>query len=163
MVSRSLSRSMTNYYDSNSTCTICLNQWTLNANHSICCLKCGHLFGRSCIARWLQEQGNESKCPICNKRAKKADIRNLWCKSIKATDNSELNRLKELLDNEKKLRALDSSQFISIINGLNSHIDSLYREISSFRRNAKEKDKKISRSRGFIAFLSLSILVMVIL
>ncbi|CAN0572944.1 unnamed protein product, partial [Ectocarpus sp. 12 AP-2014] len=35
-------------------CSICLDPWTSKGKHRICALLCGHLFGQSCIERWLK-------------------------------------------------------------------------------------------------------------
>ena len=37
-------------------CTICLEPWTNTGYHRLCCLKCGHLYGKSCIVRWVKQQ-----------------------------------------------------------------------------------------------------------
>lgn len=37
--------------DDGTTCSICLDSWELNGNHRVVSLKCGHLFGESCIRR----------------------------------------------------------------------------------------------------------------
>ncbi|CAN6293592.1 unnamed protein product [Urochloa humidicola] len=45
-------------------CSLCLEPWTCNDAHRICCIPCGHVYGRSCLVRWLQHCGNMSaKCP----------------------------------------------------------------------------------------------------
>jgi hypothetical protein len=48
-----------------STCTICLEPWSSSGPHRAACLACGHLFGQSCILKWLQQS---AKCPQCNSR-----------------------------------------------------------------------------------------------
>ncbi|XP_015615239.1 uncharacterized protein [Oryza sativa Japonica Group] len=35
------------------TCSICLQPWTCNGDHRICCIPCGHVYGRSCLEKWL--------------------------------------------------------------------------------------------------------------
>ncbi|XP_044367263.1 E3 ubiquitin-protein ligase RFWD3 [Triticum aestivum] len=50
------------------TCSICLEPWTSTGKHHICCIPCGHVYGRSCLTRWLMDQlsRNENmKCPQC--------------------------------------------------------------------------------------------------
>jgi len=37
--------------DDGSTCSICLDTWQLQGDHRLVSLKCGHLFGDSCIRR----------------------------------------------------------------------------------------------------------------
>ncbi|KAF7051551.1 hypothetical protein CFC21_059784 [Triticum aestivum] len=38
------------------TCSICLEPWTSTGKHHICCIPCGHVYGRSCLTRWLMDQ-----------------------------------------------------------------------------------------------------------
>ncbi len=69
--------------DADITCPICFDEWTSGGEHRLVSLKCGHLFGESCIARWLQTSG---KCAQCNQANRLCDIRRLFAKSIKAAD-----------------------------------------------------------------------------
>lgn len=43
------------------TCAICFEQWTNAGAHRLSALRCGHLFGYTCIVRWLK--GQAGKCP----------------------------------------------------------------------------------------------------
>ena len=44
----------------------------------------------SCIEKWLKGQGE--RCPQCNAKAKKVDIRIIFAKSISVIDTSEKDR-----------------------------------------------------------------------
>lgn len=55
-------------------CPICYDNWTTAGEHRLCCLKCGHLFGLSCVQRWLSTQRRKS-CPTCKKHVSRNDIR----------------------------------------------------------------------------------------
>jgi hypothetical protein len=46
-------------------CSICYEAWSSEGAHRVASLKCGHLFGASCIAKWLKQS---AKCPQCNQR-----------------------------------------------------------------------------------------------
>jgi E3 ubiquitin-protein ligase RFWD3 len=82
-----------------------LDHWTLNGDHRLISLKCGHLFGLSCVKRWLQECNAGSKsCPTCKTKVVMRDIRNLYAKRVQAVDNTEEVRLREDLDKERNLR-----------------------------------------------------------
>lgn len=61
----------------NSTCSICEEAWTENGNHQLASLCCGHVFGESCIQRWLNES-NRHRCPICNQEASGNEIRKIF-------------------------------------------------------------------------------------
>lgn len=89
--------------DDGLTCPICLDQWEMSGEHRLVSLKCGHLFGDSCIRRWLVESSRNGLkcCPQCKTRAINRDIRFLYARRIRALDRSEEHRLREQLDQEK--------------------------------------------------------------
>ncbi|XP_040266156.1 E3 ubiquitin-protein ligase RFWD3 [Bufo bufo] len=88
--------------DEGDTCTICLESWTNAGQHRLSALRCGHLFGYTCISRWLK--GGALKCPQCNKNAKRSDIVVLYTRSLRALDTSEQERMKSSLEKEQSLR-----------------------------------------------------------
>lgn len=132
--------------ESNSTCTICMEEWTIGSDHRISCLKCGHLFGRSCIERWIKEKGSAAQCPTCNKPAKRADLRNLWCKTLKAADNTEVSQLQQLLEGERKLRKTDSA----VIFHQNLKLDLAHNDIEKLKKGIIERDEKIAKLQAII-------------
>ncbi|XP_024890656.1 E3 ubiquitin-protein ligase RFWD3-like [Temnothorax curvispinosus] len=87
--------------DSDQACPICMEQWTSSGEHRLCCLRCGHLFGHSCILKWLQYSCNSTnrRCPQCNKKAAVKHIRMLYAKKLTAIDSTEYNNLKKDLLN----------------------------------------------------------------
>ncbi|XP_055844664.1 E3 ubiquitin-protein ligase RFWD3 [Episyrphus balteatus] len=89
--------------DDGLTCPICLDSWEMSGEHRLVSLKCGHLFGDSCIRRWLVESGRNGLkcCPQCKTRAVNRDIRCLYARRIRALDRSEEHRLRQQLDQEK--------------------------------------------------------------
>lgn len=127
--------------ESNSTCLICMEEWTIGSAHRVCCLKCGHLFGRSCIERWIKEKGQTAKCPNCNKPARRIDLRDLWCKTIRAYDSTELAELQKQLELERKHCAKERS--------INFHLknvnDQLYADIEKLKKNIIEKDERLAK------------------
>ncbi|KAM4734613.1 E3 ubiquitin-protein ligase rfwd3.L [Anableps anableps] len=86
------------------TCSICFEVWTTAGEHRLSALRCGHLFGNTCIKRWLKAQGSAAKCPQCNKKAKHSDIVLLYAPKLRALDNSEQESLKRSLEQEQSLR-----------------------------------------------------------
>lgn len=95
------------------TCTICFEPWTTAGDHRPSALRCGHLFGFTCIQRWIKSAGTASKCPQCNKKAKRSDIVKLYVTKLRALDNSEQETLKRALEHEQSLRRkaeLESAQ-----------------------------------------------------
>ncbi|KAK5927387.1 hypothetical protein CgunFtcFv8_012550 [Champsocephalus gunnari] len=95
-------------------CSICFEPWTTAGEHRLSALRCGHLFGFTCITRWLKAQGSAAKCPQCNKKAKRSDIVLLYAPKLRALDNSEQEILKKSLEQEQGLRRkaeLESAQY----------------------------------------------------
>ncbi|XP_046468980.1 E3 ubiquitin-protein ligase RFWD3 isoform X1 [Neodiprion pinetum] len=82
--------------DSGQSCPICMDLWNNSGEHRLCSLRCGHLFGYSCIQRWLQTGCNAGarRCPQCNHKASAKDIRVLYVKKLSAVDTSEADKLK---------------------------------------------------------------------
>ncbi|XP_066307527.1 uncharacterized protein [Miscanthus floridulus] len=75
-----------------STCPVCMDPWTSQGPHRISCIPCGHVYGRSCLERWLTQHGNRSaKCPQCAKRFKQKDVINLYAQEV-AIPNSEVEK-----------------------------------------------------------------------
>ncbi|KAJ8298797.1 hypothetical protein KUTeg_022857, partial [Tegillarca granosa] len=60
------------------------------------------MFGQSCIEKWLKGQGG--KCPQCNAKAKRQDIRVLYAKSLKAVDTTERDQALKELEREREVR-----------------------------------------------------------
>lgn len=136
--------------ESSTTCMICMDDWTVGTAHRICCLKCGHLFGRSCIERWIKEKGSQAKCPSCGKPAKRADIRDIWCKTVKAMDSTDLAELQAQLVSERKARKTESATLY--------HIKQRYELASEIVENLKRdiiaRDNKITKLEGIIKKLN---------
>nr|XP_016469046.1 PREDICTED: E3 ubiquitin-protein ligase RFWD3 isoform X1 [Nicotiana tabacum] len=82
-------------------CPICMEAWTNDGDHQICCLPCGHIYGLSCIKKWLQQKGSLGKCPQCNKKCTLKGVRVLYASRLHAVDE-------EL---QKKIRSLESRCF----------------------------------------------------
>ncbi|XP_062209560.1 uncharacterized protein LOC133911363 isoform X1 [Phragmites australis] len=87
------------------TCPVCMEAWTSDGPHRISCIPCGHVYGRSCLERWLTQRGNRSStCPQCGKRFKHKDIINLYAPEV-AIPNNELE--KEILYLREKTDSLE--------------------------------------------------------
>ncbi|GLT89823.1 hypothetical protein SLE2022_077890 [Rubroshorea leprosula] len=68
-------------------CAICMEAaWTTSADHHICCLPCGHIYGFSCIQKWLRKNQSSRKCPQCKKKCTLKDVRKLFALQIVATE-----------------------------------------------------------------------------
>ena len=51
----------------NRDCPICRSPIELSSSSGICIGTCGHAFHRDCLLEWFK-QGNQHKCPVCNKK-----------------------------------------------------------------------------------------------
>ncbi|CAF1026518.1 unnamed protein product [Adineta steineri] len=82
-------------------CPICFEQWTISGQHRVVSTYCGHLFGKICIEKWLRTTPN---CPQCQSRAKRRDLRRIYCRTIQAVDTSERDNAIRERDFERKTR-----------------------------------------------------------
>ncbi|KAM5559722.1 hypothetical protein ABKV19_021082 [Rosa sericea] len=77
-------------------CPICLEAWTNDGDHYICCLPCGHIFGMSCIEKWLGQSKRQGKCPQCNAKCKLNDVRKLFASRVISVDEESQKRIRSL-------------------------------------------------------------------
>ncbi|KAM0889243.1 hypothetical protein ACQ4PT_027814 [Festuca glaucescens] len=85
-------------------CPVCMEPWTSEGAHRISCIPCGHVYGRSCLERWLMQRGNISAtCPQCARRFKHKDIINLYAPEVVVL-NSDLE--KQLSSCREKVESL---------------------------------------------------------
>ncbi|XP_073353348.1 uncharacterized protein [Aegilops tauschii subsp. strangulata] len=60
-------------------CAACTEPWSSNGPHRMCCIPCGHVYGRSCMEKLLGRSGqNSAKCPQCGKQFEEKLIINLY-------------------------------------------------------------------------------------
>ncbi|CAH2074327.1 unnamed protein product, partial [Thlaspi arvense] len=57
------------------------------------CLPCGHLYGFSCIKKWLQQRRSAGKCPQCNRTCSLKDVRKIFASRITAVDDEAHMRI----------------------------------------------------------------------
>ncbi|CAN6308340.1 unnamed protein product [Urochloa humidicola] len=89
-------------------CPICMEPWASQGPHRISCIPRGHVYGRSCLERWLTQRGNRSAtCPQYSKRFKHKDIINLYAPEVAIPKNElekEISYLRDRNDSlEKKV------------------------------------------------------------
>ena len=83
-------------------CMICMEPWTSAGEHRLVSLRCGHLFGRTCIQAWLDSSGTKNgggglkaTCPNCKKLFARKDITVLFPRgSLLVLDTSELEAIR---------------------------------------------------------------------
>jgi len=137
---------ITSNVDDATTCPICLESWTSSGSHRVCCLKCGHLFGKSCIERWLMKSSR--KCPTCNAISKKQDIRFLYATKISVVDSQELEfTLKQLKKEQRERSKLETEKSKALLEYkiLKDQYQLLQRDFSDLQRILCEQFKVSNR------------------
>ncbi|XP_013922750.1 PREDICTED: E3 ubiquitin-protein ligase RFWD3 [Thamnophis sirtalis] len=140
--------------DSGDICAICFEEWTNAGQHRLAALRCGHLFGYSCIERWLK--GQVGKCPQCNKKAKRTDIVLLYARTLKALDTTEQENMKSSLEKEQCLRRkaeLESAQSRLQLQVMTEECSKLKQQVQELkallvRHNASSSSQQSSSARS---------------
>ncbi|KAF6171454.1 hypothetical protein GIB67_017978 [Kingdonia uniflora] len=71
-------------------CPICMEPWTSEGAHQVSCLPCGHLYGLSCIHKWLrQKRRNSGKCPQCGRYCSVNKIIKVYAPRVVAADGEQ--------------------------------------------------------------------------
>ncbi|NXB33246.1 RFWD3 ligase, partial [Eulacestoma nigropectus] len=131
------------------TCAICFEQWTNAGDHRLSALRCGHLFGYTCIERWLK--GQAGKCPQCNKKAKRSDIVILYARTLKALDTSEQERMRSSLEKEQMLRRqaeLESAQSRLQLQVLTDECSKLRKQVQELKALVSQYNVSASQQPG---------------
>ncbi|NWT86077.1 RFWD3 ligase, partial [Lanius ludovicianus] len=131
------------------TCAICFEQWTNAGDHRLSALRCGHLFGYTCIERWLK--GQAGKCPQCNKKAKRSDIVILYARTLKALDTTEQERMRSSLQKEQMLRRqaeLESAQSRLQLQVLTDECSKLRKQVQELKALVSQYNVSASQQPG---------------
>ena len=97
-------------------CLICLEDMTSGGAHRTAALRCGHVFGESCIRQWLQTGAH--KCPQCNSRARARDVTVIYNLPVavapapepRPEDTAAVARLQAELERERRQRAAERAE-----------------------------------------------------
>ena len=90
----------------------------------------------SCIEKWLRSAGGSAKCPQCNLKAKRNDVRVVFAKAISVQDTTERDRALRELEQEKQLRIQaqrDEAQALLQQNLARSECDRLKEEVARLK------------------------------
>ncbi|GAB2226998.1 hypothetical protein Droror1_Dr00008797 [Drosera rotundifolia] len=77
-------------------CSICMEAWSNEGAHNPSCLPCGHMYGMSCIKKWLRKQKSSGKCPQCNKKCTLKDVRRIYGSRVVVIDEQSNKRIRFL-------------------------------------------------------------------
>jgi hypothetical protein len=87
-------------------CSICMEVFSAAGKHRVVSLRCGHVFGRSCITSWIESKSNAG-CPMCKAKVRKQDLRNLYTSQVTVVDDAGKEELvQELHTTKRELNAL---------------------------------------------------------
>ncbi|KAF5295502.1 hypothetical protein FQR65_LT10490 [Abscondita terminalis] len=129
--------------DDGQLCPICLDNWTSSGDHRICALKCGHIFGYSCINRWLTSQ-REKNCPTCKKKSSRSDFRFIYARKLIAMDNSELEYMKAQFNKVVKEKSDVQIELTKAI--CREH--AMHLKVEQLQKTIKSLDKALQVEKG---------------
>ncbi|KAL3660945.1 hypothetical protein V7S43_013960 [Phytophthora oleae] len=128
-------------------CTICCEDCTLVGGHRLVALKCGHLFGKKCIERWINEKRT---CPNCNAIVRRPDICPLFSDHVAVVDNSGLENMTNKLEEEKKkTRNLEKEvvDLKQLLKAKTNEATQLRADLTKFKRTLAEMRSKAEQKR----------------
>jgi hypothetical protein len=125
-------------------CPICFEAWGVSGPHRLAALRCGHLFGQSCIKRWLGGRGG--KCPQCNQSAKAKDVLPLYARKLVAVDTTERDRLAAELERERERRVkveASESKLVRERDALRAALASLQASLEDMRKRQRSGEFEV--------------------
>uniref|UniRef100_J3N4L6 RING-type E3 ubiquitin transferase n=1 Tax=Oryza brachyantha TaxID=4533 RepID=J3N4L6_ORYBR len=85
-------------------CPICMSAWTADGVHRVSCIPCGHVYGRSCLERWLLQCGKKTAtCPQCGRKFQQKHIINLYVPEIYVPNNDLEKQVLSLREKNESL------------------------------------------------------------
>jgi len=120
-------------------CTICMEGFN-NGSHRAANLKCGHVFAKSCVEKWLSNPKTQ-RCPNCNAKAQKRDVRLVIPLALIANDTTEMDQVRSSLQQEQQRTneaKLDSSRWKSQYNRARQDADKLKTQVEVLQREKGE-------------------------
>jgi hypothetical protein len=115
-------------------CTICCEDCTLVGDHRLVALRCGHLFGKKCIERWI---GERRTCPNCNAGVQRADVLTLFSDHVAVVDNSGLEDMTTKFEAEKQKKSRLEKELAVMKQQLNTKTSETVRlsgDLNKFKR-----------------------------
>ncbi|KAL7676135.1 hypothetical protein ACOME3_002394 [Neoechinorhynchus agilis] len=119
-------------------CPICFDPFSTEGPHRLVSLRCGHLYGKDCVAKWLR---HSDRCPQCNKTARARDMRRIYGRRIVQVDTSEVEILKSKLRTESTMRR----EFEMTVAEMKTELLSLQRQLDVYKSINLNKPKLSSK------------------
>ncbi|KAK9072798.1 hypothetical protein SSX86_009233 [Deinandra increscens subsp. villosa] len=117
-------------------CSICFEAWTSGGDHRICCLPCGHIYGMSCIKRWLLRCPSSGKCPQCKSLCTLKDIRVLYASRLCLADKISPEATTTDFPYTKE-------GFSGFQKHLSSCMNALMQRMDALERRSEERDSRV--------------------
>uniref|UniRef100_A0A6N2M3M7 RING-type E3 ubiquitin transferase n=1 Tax=Salix viminalis TaxID=40686 RepID=A0A6N2M3M7_SALVM len=111
-----------------------MEPWRSEGDHQVSCLPCGHLYGFSCISKWLQRPVPTTKCSQCNAKGKFKDIRKRYTTPVVVVDEGLQKKVESLQDEIGSLKT-EKSDLLDLRDNLLEIQDDLLKLL----HNLKEK------------------------
>ncbi|PWA61623.1 RNA-directed DNA polymerase, eukaryota [Artemisia annua] len=123
-------------------CPICYEPWTCDGRHRTCCLPCGHIYGLSCIKKWLELAQGSGKCPQCKRACTLNDVRVLYATRLCAADEVNEAPTTHFPFTEKGFSAFQHYVF-SRNEALEQHVDALEQRFNAFDRRPDALEQRV--------------------
>ncbi|KAF2295623.1 hypothetical protein GH714_033335 [Hevea brasiliensis] len=94
------------------------------------CLPCGHVYGLSCIRRWIEPHLISAKCPQCNANCALKDVRKLYASPVVINDE-DLHKKVQSLEAEIGSLKTERADLLHIQDSLLKIQDNLLKELSN--------------------------------
>ncbi|KAL0002765.1 hypothetical protein SO802_016546 [Lithocarpus litseifolius] len=119
-------------------CSICMEPWASHGDHQASCLPCGHVYGMSCIIKWIQQcHGYPAKCPQCNAKCISKDVRKLFASPVVVHDEGLQKKIESL---QTEIRSLKNERagLLDVQDKLLDVQDNLLNELHQVKKKQAE-------------------------
>ncbi|PWA38955.1 E3 ubiquitin-protein ligase RFWD3 [Artemisia annua] len=123
-------------------CAICYEHWTLDGDHHVSCLPCGHIFGLSCINKWIQLRRMQAKCPQCNVRIGPNGVTKLYASPVVLVEEEDQQKKVEI--SKAKDLEKENSNLLLIQDTLLKELRLLKKQVSTGTVNLEDTQRNTS-------------------
>ncbi|KAK6943877.1 Zinc finger, RING-type [Dillenia turbinata] len=131
-------------------CPICMHAWTADGDHYLCSLPCGHLYGMSCVKRWLELCGkNFGKCPQCNIKYKMKEIRKIYASRVVVADE-DFNKKLQVAETKCTLLVEKEADWHRKEEEWHKRENALCLELHQLKERTKEMEQLLQNRRSVV-------------
>ncbi|KAM1053560.1 hypothetical protein ACFX2I_000984 [Malus domestica] len=129
-------------------CPICMEAWESQGDHQVSCLPCGHVYGLSCIRRWIQQHGGiVAKCTQCNSKYNLKDIIKLFGSPIVVLDESLHKKVRSYEAEVASLKT-ERASLLDIQDDLFRVQENLFKELTNWGEKLSCRGDAASGEKG---------------